>query len=541
MSNRSVIKYLFLLTAVAAVVVSSCKKEWKAELDGDAPRLFRPVIKGSLNAPGNYIDVAWQKSIETNQYKVELSIDSFKTVVKTQEVSDTTTVTIEDLLWEQLYQVRVTALDPAVASRNSYPADFGAIKTPRFPTIVQNPVSSDAGWTTILFKWRNEGDAVTLVKVIKTDDNTTVKQITLASADITNAYVLIEGLKAATAYRVELYSGTKFRGSNDYTTREEITGEVVDLQSIDPATVNLSTVVESAVAGTTIILKRGAVYEITAALNISKSVTIMSGADPLVSEKAKIAITGTSNFSIPGGSNIAKAAFLDLELYTNDASGKYLFNPSGATINIDELLFDNCIIHDLRGVTRFRGAITIGQYSIENSIVYNVGGYGVVTIDDATAKVTNFTFNNSTLYNADKLFTSKNNMAGKIVVSNSTFYNAILSPNYIIDFNGTTLYPAGGIDFNNIVLGRARGTNATPPVYDIRGIRANPAVVITSGNNFTASDFVWRSDASAILPGYTTYTKSSTDIFLSPDNGIFIIKDNGFPGKETAGDPRWRL
>jgi len=540
MKNRIYVN-LFVLLGCIASFTGACKKEWKAELEGDAPRLFRPVIKGSLEAPGNYIDIAWQKNTETNKYKVELSIDSFKNVSNTVEIADTTGAAIENLLWEQLYQVRVTALHPTDPAKNSRPADFGEVKTPRFPTIVTDPVSSDAGWTTILFKWRNEGDAVTNVKVIKTDDNTTVKEIALTSDDIAHAYVVIEGLKAATAYRVELYSGVKFRGGNSYTTKEEITGEVIDLQHADPATVNLSSVVENAVAGTTIILKRGAVYEITAALNISKSVTIMSGADPLVSAKAKIALTGISNFNIPGGANIAKAVFSDLELYTNDAGGKYLFNPSGATINIDELLFDNCIIHDLRGVTRFRGAIKIGQYTIDNSIVYNVGGYGIVTIDDATAMVNNFTLNNSTLYNAEKFFVSKNNMTGKMVVSNSTFYNAVLSANNIIDFSGTTLYPAGGIDFNNIILGRAKGTTATPPVYDIKGIRANPAVVVTSGNNFTTSDFVWRADASAILPGYTTYTKTSADIFVSPDTGVFNIKDNGFPGKATAGDPRWRL
>lgn len=540
MKNISYNKYLLILLGFTIWVVSSCKKEWKAELEGDAPRLFRPVMK-SLEAPiGNYISIGWYENSETNKYKVELSVDSFKTVSNTLEVADTTGATIANLLWEQLYQIRVTAVHPTDPSRNSKPADFGQLATPRFPTIVENPVSSDVGWTSILFKWRNEGNAVTSVKIVNPETSAVISTIALTSADIARAYLLIEGLQPSTAYQVELYSGNEFRGSNNYTTKEQISGVVVDLQKTDPATVNLSSIVETAVAGTTIILKRGATYEVSAALNISKTLTIMSGVDPLVSAKAKVGIVGVSNFNIPGGSNIARLAFVDLELYSNDAAAKYLFNPSGITANIDELLFDNCIIHDVRGVSRFRGAIVVGQITFENSIIYNVGGYGVVTVDDATAVVNNFTLNNSTLNNVEKLVVSKNNSAGKIVISNSTFYATVLAGSYLIDYNGTTFYPKGGIEFNNIILGRAKGSTATPPAYDIFAFRINPATIVTSSNNFTASDFVWRAGSSVISPNTTAYTKTSADIFVSPDNANFTIKDNGFPGKTTAGDPRWR-
>ncbi|AHF18011.1 DUF4957 domain-containing protein [Niabella soli] len=540
MRERSFIKYVLISTAFAAILVASCNKEWKPELAGDAPRLFRPVIKGSLAALGNYIDVAWQQSKETNKYKVELSIDSFKTVANTLDVTDTTAATIDSLLWEQLYEVRVTALHPTDPSKDSRPADFGQIKTPRFPTIVETPASSDVGWTSILFKWRNEGDPVTTVKVINPDNKSVISTVTLSATDISNAYLLIDGLKPATSYTVELYSGTKFRGGNNYTTKEQLSGIILDLQRVDPATVNLGSIVDTVAAGTTIILKRGATYELPSALTFSKSLGIMSGSDPLVSAKAKIGITGISNFNIAANANIAKLAFTDLELYSNDAAGKYLFNPSGTTVNIDELLFDNCIIRDVRGVGRFRGAIVVGKYTIENSIVYNIGGYGVMTVDDATAAVNNFTFNNSTIYNADKFVVSKNNSPGKIIISNSTFYNAVLAGAYIVDYNGTTLYPKSGIEFNNVILGRAKGSTATPPAYDIYGFRVNTATVILSSGNYTTSDFVWKTSTSAMTPSYTPYTKTSADIFTAPDAANFLIKDNGFPGKQTSGDPRWR-
>lgn len=541
MRNIIGVKYLLLLAGFTVLFSSSCNKAWKPELEGGAPRLFRPIIKGTLAALGNYIDVAWQKSMETDKYKVELSIDSFKTVANSLDITDTTAATIENLLWEQLYQVRVTALDTTDPKKNSYPADFGEIKTPRFPTIVESPVSADVGWTNILFRWRNEGDAVTTVKVVNPENKNVIATLTLTGADVANRYLLVEGLQPATPYRVELYSGTKFRGGNDYTTKEQVSGAVVDLQHVDPATVDLSLIVDTSASGTTIVLKRGAAYELASAVTVSKSLTIMSGSNPLIPGQSKIGITGISNLTIAGGANIARLAFVDLELYSNDAGGKYIFNPSGITTTISELLFSNCTIHDVRGIARFRGAITVNQYTIENSIVYNVGGYAVLTVDDATAAVNNFTFNNSTLYNADKFIVSKNNSSGNIVVNNSTFYNAVAAGNYIIDYNGSTFYPKGGITFNNVILGRAKGSAATPPAYDIYGFRVNTATVVMSSNNYVTADFVWKTSAAAMTPDNTAYTKTSADVFTSPDTGDFTIKDNGFPGRGTAGDPRWRL
>ncbi len=540
MKNIKYINYLILALGCTVLLASSCKKKWEAELGGEAPRLFRPVLK-SLDVPlGNYIDIAWQKSKETNKYRVDLSVDSFQTISNTVEVIDTTFASIQDLLWEQLYQIRVTALHPADPARDSRPADFGQLKTPRFPTIVESPGSADVGWTNILFKWRNEGNPVTTVKVINPETNAIVSTISLSSSDIANAYLLIGGLQAATSYRVELYSGSKFRGANTYTTKELISGVIVDLQDVDPATVNLPSIVDTIGAGGTIILKRGATYEIGTALNFSKTLTIMSGIDPLVPDKAKLGVVGISNFGITANSNIAKLAFVDLELYSDNAASKYLFNPSGTTVNIDELVFDDCFIHDLRGVARFRGAIVVGQYTIENSIVSKIGGYAVSTVDDATAVVNNFTLNNSTLNNVEKFVVSKNNSSGKVVISNSTLYATVLAGSYLVDYNGTSLYPKGGIEFNNIILGRAKGSNANPPAYDIYGFRVNAATIVTSSNNFTTSDFVWKSSSSVITPSASVYAKTSADIFTSPDTGDFLIKDRGFPGKETAGDPRWR-
>lgn len=353
-----------MLLGTVILLLSGCKKEWTAELDGDAPRLFRPSMKGALVATGNYIDVAWQESEGAGGYKVEVSIDTFKTITKSIDVVDTTAGTVDDLLWEQLYQVRVTTLHPTDAAKNSRPADFGEIKTPRFPTIVLNPVSSDVGVNRILFKWNNEGDAVTTVKVFQgageSTPETLVQTISLTPQNISDTWVLIENLKAATAYRVALYSGEKFRGENSYMTKDPLSGEIIDLSKENPAGVDLGDVISKANAGATILLKKGATYEISTAVNFSKSVTVMSEDNPLIKLKAQLSISGVSNFGITANSTIAKLSFVDLEIFSNDAAGKYIFNPN-TMATIDLFSFENCIIHDVRGVTRYRGGSLLGS------------------------------------------------------------------------------------------------------------------------------------------------------------------------------------
>ncbi|MEZ0452506.1 DUF4957 domain-containing protein [Sphingobacterium thalpophilum] len=543
MKRISAILNSIVLCGMVMLFLTGCKKEWTAELQGDAPRLFRPAIKGSLQASGNYIDVAWRQTEGAAGYTIEVSVDTFKTVAKSVEVVDTTGGTVDDLLWQQLYQVRVTALHPSDPAKNSRPADFGEVKTPRFPTIVHLPVPSDVGMNRILFKWKNEGEAVTTVKVFRvaaeSAQETLVQTIPLTAQNIANGWLLIENLTAATAYRVALYSGEKFRGENSYTTKEPLSGEIIDLSKEDPATVNLGEAIAKANAGATILLKKGATYEISGAVNFSKSITIMSEDNPLVSAKARLSLSGISNFGITANSNMAKLAFVDLELFSNDAGTKYIFNPN-TTATIDLLAFENCIIHDVRGVTRYRGGITVGQQTFSNCIIYNIGGYAVLTVDDNKSAVNNFSLENSTVYNADAFLASKNNASGLYKIEHVTFYRAPLSGRNFIDFDGTKNTIAGGLTIAGLIFGDPKSADPNATNKTLGGIRINPSTQITASRNYRTADFTWK-EASDLVPLPTLdYTKKSTDLFADPALGNFRIKDNGFAGKDDAGDPRWR-
>ena len=153
-------KLLFISLAVATFFIA-CKKN---EDLGEAPRLFRPVVKEALASEGNWIKVSWQPVKGATSYTAEISVDSFKTVASRKQ-TDTNVHVFENLYWEKLYQVRVKA-NAADTTHNSKFADLGAIKTARFPTILNVPASNEVLDNAVKVSWTNSGAPVTEVKIL---------------------------------------------------------------------------------------------------------------------------------------------------------------------------------------------------------------------------------------------------------------------------------------------------------------------------------------------------------------------------------------
>ena len=134
---------------VAILVIAACKK---VEDPGEAPRLFRPVLKEALASEAaefqtqarskakressrsststrQWIKASWQAVKGADSYTAQISTDTFKTIAATLVV-DTNYVLFENLKWEKLYQVQVKA-NAKDTSHNSGIASLGAIKTAR--------------------------------------------------------------------------------------------------------------------------------------------------------------------------------------------------------------------------------------------------------------------------------------------------------------------------------------------------------------------------------------------------------------------------
>lgn len=527
-NNIQILKSV-LAACIVVMALAGCKKDETFE----QVRLFRPVVKDALESNGNWIRASWQPIKDAKSYTVQLSRDTFRTILKSVNL-DTTVYLFDNLEWNKLYQVQVRA-NAADTNFNSRFSTLGVIKTPSFPTILNTPGVSDVSENAVKVSWTNSGATVTGIKILKATDSSEVTSVTLTPADVTAQFKIISGLAASTGYIIFLYSGTSVRGWADFTTKAPLAGNLIDLRGITGRPSVLADTIPFVSSGSTIILKRGETYSIATAININKSLTILSGTDLLVTGQAIISMP--ANFNVTAGSIIDSLVFNDVTLRGTDYTSKYVFNINTAC-TIGKMSFVSCRAEIFRGVVRLQSQpAIINNFVVDNCIIDSISNYGVINVDVATAKADNIIFRNSTIYKAEKVITSRNNSTS-VLVENCTFNEAPWGggTNYYIDYSTSpTNNVTNGITILNCIFGVGK-INASS--VSIRGIRANAATTINATNNFRTSDQVSLGND---VPNITTYTKTAAQLFQDPANGNFKIIDNTFPGRSTSGDPRWRL
>jgi len=520
----------FLIAIVAVItVITACKKD--LEYDSSPARLFRPVANMPLAVDSNKILATWLQLKGVASYTIQLSKDTFKTVLRTVNLGDTGAYIFRDLEWFKQYQVQVraNASDTAYNSKWSY---LGSIKTAPFPTILKTPGISDITEEAVKVSWTTDGAPVTSIKILKRSDSTVVQTVTLTPTDVTNQFRIVNGLASATGYIIYLYSGTSVRGWVDFDTKAPMTGSLIDLRGITGRPSVLSDTIPLIASGSTVILKRGETYTIASAINLSKSIKIVSGSDLSVPGQAIISMP--ANFNITAGSTIDYLIFEDVTLRGTDYTAKYVFNINTAC-NIGQMSFLSCKAEIFRGVVRTQtSTAAITNFLVDNCILDSLAGYGVLTIDVNTSKVDNIIIKNSTIYKAEKIIVSKNNSTS-VLIENCTVNEAVTNSSYYVDYNTSpTNVVASGITINNCIFGIGKLT-ATGPAT-VRGVRS--ATAPTGSNNFRTNDQV---SGGNDVPSLTTYARPVTQLFIDAANANFKIADVTFPGRSSSGDPRWRL
>lgn len=522
-------KKIFFSLLIITVVIAACTK--KNDL-GEAPRLFRPVIKDQLESNGNWIKASWQAVKGATSYTLEVSRDTFNTIAASV-IADTNVVTIENLAWDRLYQVRVRA-NAQDTSRNSGLSDLGAIKTARFPTILNVPAPSEINDNSVKVSWTTGGAVVTKIDILLASDSSLVTTAALDATDVSNQYKIISGLNSSTSYIIFLYSGTTVRGWADFTTKAPITGNLIDLRNISGRPSVLQDTIPIVASGSVIILKRGETYNMTTSLSLNKSLTFIGGTDLLVPDQPLIYMP--SNFNILSGAVIDSIVFIDVTLRGSDYASKYVFNINQAC-TIGKIRYESCLIEIFRGVTRTQSQpAMITNFEVNNCIIDSIAGYGVLTVDVVSSKVDNIKITNSTIYKAEKIVTSRNN-SNSLIIDNCTINEAPRGGNYFIDYSTSpTNEVTVPISFKNNILGQGKDNAGN---RDVRGYRVGAGSSIDASGTYTTSDFL-STNATGALPGLTPYTRPSTELWQDPYNGDFTIVDNLFPGRNTSGDPRWR-
>ena len=517
----------FTIAVIALVAVLSCKKTSEPE----PTRLFRPVLSGQLMADSNTISAAWQLIKGAKSYQFELSRDTFRTIDLHLNL-DTNVAVIKNLNFNQLYQVQVKAIAPDSVFNSKW-SFLGSVKTQT--SVLNVPGVSDITDVAVRATWKDGGTTPTSIKIIKTSDSSLVTQVNLTPADQANKLKIISGLIPATKYTMYLIAGTTVRGWVDFITKSPEVGNIIDLREFSGRPSLLADTIPIIPSGSIVLLNRNETYNIAAALNLGKSITIKSGADLSVTSQATIYFT--SNFNFTAGAVIDSIEFNDVYMKSDNYGSRYVFNTTnGATVG--KMKFMNLRAEIFRGLVRLQsGTTTVSNFIINNSILDSLSNYGVITVDNVTCKADNISITNSTFYKAEKIVTSRQNSTS-VLIENCTFNEAPLgnSSSYYVDYNTAgTNNVTNGITVNNCIFGIGKNSAGA---FTVRDVRANAATVINANsNNYRTSDHL---SAGNDLPSIVVYSKTTVQLWQDPANGNFRIIDNSFPGRTTSGDPRWR-
>ena len=220
---------------------------------------------------------------------------------------------------------------------------------------------------------------------------------------------------------------------------------------------------------------------------------------------------------------------------TFDSYQSGVFQVQGTTNSIDELLMEDCIVKNFNGANNF-GIIALGNTSS------NCEKFGKITIKNST-------FNNNANSNVIGLNSYSKDI--EINVESCTFYD-VNSNNQLFRLDNAAKLD---LKFSNCIFAKNQGANIR--VMMTRRDREGSTqfyslpegVTVTSIGNYGTTDFIQRDNYASdpldtrdklCMVDYTEYG-SSSDLFEILPNGICKIKDDDFPGKSTAGDPRGRM
>lgn len=550
--NKTHIKQGFAIVMMSLVAFFACKPE--EEITAET-RLFRPVLNKELSAKNNTIIVNMGNIKAATGYTVEVSRDTFKTTDYTFKVDtnyvivDETLLKGESLYWNTTYQVRAIA-HAAKVELDSKVSDLGSVKTEKFPSIMATPTAADVIDVAARIRWTTGGVTVAKVKVFaKTDLKlaTPLAQYNVSEADQKAGSTIVSKLNPLTTYQLAIYAadGT-IKGWDNFTTISRAVDtsspNVIDLSENDDPTA-LNTALLNVVEGGIIVLKKGATYTMPVN-NFAKSVTITS-AYGFGEQKTIITTSGGGN--IATGVTLDYIRFSNIEFIGADIGGSYIFNPNIATLTtVKELSLDNCIASNMRGLLRIRGKFFATNFIIKNSIIHQIGTYGVLTTDTdgaSNAAVDNIIFQKSTFSKINIFLTSRQN-SNSVLIEDCTLSEVATNSGSLFNWRGAAglRNVTNGIKISNCIWGHAWDQAGTA-VLAVRGKSAGLDLTnITVLNTYTTGDFSYVAGTEISgLPSFT-YTKKASELWVSPYTGLnFNFKDTSFPGRKDTGDPRWRV
>lgn len=523
-----------LLTLSLAGVFSACDEE---EQLGTPDRLFRPVVK-ETSYSGTWIRMEWDRYEGAETFQLQLSVDSFATVLSEVE-TDTTFYLFEDLDYDTEYQIRVRSIGTLLSSEFFVAEN---ITTSDYPTKLVSPGAEDVIDNRARIRW--EEAVYDSLRVFRND--TLQFTMALSEAENTAGQVVLRGLVPEQPYIVRAYADGEYMGKKAFATLapEVFEGAVVDLREYSNEE-SYSLLKADSVAvwealypeGYTVVLAGGATYSIDTGIEFATNVRFVTGLS--LDGFARFAIS--SNFDAAAGAQLDYLRFekvvftehVDKPKEGDHFGATYVFNFGTGGANVGELVFENCDIRYKRGVIRMKSPTTLGRFVMNNCVVDSISGYGVLNLDNSEVVCGDVVVSNSTIGHAQKFIVARKAISlESVTLENVTTYH---TPNgsgdYFLDLENKSV--PGGVLVKNSLFGPAWTSEIA------RGIRSMDAPV-TVEKSYRTSDLKWGLDENnnLIYPlDLTDSGKTSVETFADVDNNDFTLIDKSLSG--SVGDPRW--
>lgn len=517
------LKYFYILLATVSLGLTACEKDFMKDGDPSFDGTFGPMSITATSV-SNSPDTKVEFSVAPNTRAVvlEFSTDSLNfdaSHVVQRDSADisgnenitgvTYSKTYKGFFGETSYFLRMRSYSnlagkpaskwkmvsfktPAENLFQNYPADNGSIEIGE-----------------ISLRWI-PGSAVTDLKFEGSDGSTNIYP--LSAEEVATGIKIVKGLVGDVTYTITLLNQTTRRGV------QTIKALGVKILKTDD---ELADALSKATDGTEIVLQAGNTFNL-ASNSLTAGVTLIGSTG-----SSKAIVKAAAAIVLP--SSASKISFNNLELQPNG----YLFNQS-ATCSVGELAFIDCTIKGgSDALFRLQGSNspTVTTLILNNCLV-NKGGAssrGLIHIDGAGASIENIRISNSTFYGLPGAFMqlrgTKSGVTRVVSVENCTISG--FSTN-VMRMDGAQCN-AVSATLSNTILGTAAVTDAA---------RVATGGTLSVVNSFSTSDYV--QGATYPIQGLTTYSGAAVDLFTDPANGVFSFKDQGFAGKLTAGDPRWR-
>lgn len=478
----------------------------------DYDRLFSVTeLEAKLDNKTN-IRLTWIENKLADSYTIELyendSLSFTNPPVKTFKEITGSTYTIENLMGELFYSVRVQAVNATTAgSKWSVVAIQTGSEQIFFPVDDQELTESE-----VTLRWP-AGQRATNITLTPGDIDHMITE-----DEITAGAVTISGLESEVRYTAKLMNGTKTRGTVIFTT-------LLDLDGATPINPNedLAAIIAGANDGDVFALLPGE-YAINADIAINKTIALKAAkpAEPTVVKGAVLRVKTNVGLSLSGITFDGTGAKDNNQMIIYDEAG-----------NNAPLLMENCVITNyIKGTMYVNNATKIESVTIKGCTYSNIICDGGDFIDFRNGIAPAFNFIENTAYNsasARDFFrmdaggsTNFPGIKSVITISNNTFYQVAKTASNRMLYIRLANHE---IEFTKNILANTLGYYTNQSATTIGEMDKNNYF---EAPNFTGSTV---SGAKNDTGNYTSFDPQ----FEDAANGNFKVNNSDV----EVGDPRW--